>query len=558
MNNYLLRYAILISGLSLMMVSCSDSGGSSESTDGDIDNRSGANIEDIDIENHDDLPSAEVDASGKCVDKTLKDEPGVCGCRFEDIDIDGDGNTDCPRRMIPEKALPPLQEISGDCGGWTYPKHHIIRYPKLPEYGYEVTIDTEKYHISKVYDVSKADETTNGLNQAIADYKAMGYQRIVIPPGHYPLTSQGIVPGSDVAIIMSDDVTLQMIPVDRYDCGLITITKSENVYIEGGTLIGERYEHPGPASQEECGGMQIFHSGHVFVNGVTIKSVHGDGIMVLDYTPGDEASIGSDVIIANCEISDAYRNGIAIIQMDGIRITNNHIHHTNGTAPQFGIDFEPNSRTTRKIHRAIVDHNRFHDNVAGDLISYGQNTFIEYNQFDIGDLEKMIDNPFIHRASNGTYVFYRNKVAKHVNNSGCSNQLFCSYAIPSKDGKRVIPDESMQKYPSFFVENEIPRTRVQLTYMNRFCIKNNIMHEGHLSFSGIRDARVFNNRAERFSEHPYTGDYSCQNVYGGQAGGNMTCRHDESGQEICTEHQQLNKLNTSPYDTPFTVNGQWY
>ena len=542
-----------------MTISCSDNGksGNGESAT-DPANRDGENIENIDLENHDDLPPDTVDELGKCVDKTIKEEPGICGCRFADIDMDGDGTIDCPKRIIPENPLPPLEEIPGDCGGWTYPKHHIIHYPKLPEFGYEVTIDTDKYHISKVYDIAKAEETTNGLNQAIEDYKAQGYHRIVIPPGHYPLTSQGITPGSDVAIIMGKDVILQMIPVDRYDCGLITITKSENVYIEGGTLIGERDDHLGAANQEECGGMQVFHSGHVFINGVTIKSVHGDGIMVLDYTPGEEESIGTDTIIANCEIDDAYRNGIAIIQMDGIRITNNHIHHTNGTAPQFGIDLEPNSRTTRKIERAIIDHNRFHDNVAGDLINYGQNTFIEYNQFEIGDLEKMIDNPFIQRASSGTYIFYRNKVAKPVNNTGCSNQLFCSYAIPTKDGKRVIPDETMQKYPSFFVGNDIPRTRVQLTYMNRLCIKDNVMHEGHLSFSNIRDARVFGNRAERFSEKPYTGDYSCQDVYGGKAGGNMTCRYDDSNQEVCTEHEQLNKLNDSPEDKAFTVNGQWY
>ena len=539
--------------LCLFISACSD-----EQSEPDFENRSGANIEDIDLENHDDLPSAETDQSGRCLDKRLKDEPGVCGCQFEDIDVDKDGQIDCPQRIIPKNPLPKLEEIPGSCDQWSYPKHHIIEYPVLPEYGYEVTIDTEKYHISREYDVSKAEETTNGFDQAIKDYKAAGFTRIVIPPGHYPLTSQGIHPGSDVAIIMSDDVVLQMIPVDRYDCGLITISKAENVYIEGGTLIGERYEHLGAASQEECGGMQIFHSGHVFINGVKIKSVHGDGIMVLDYTPGDEETIGKDVIIANCEIDDAYRNGIAIVQMDGIRISNNHIHHTNGTAPQFGIDFEPNSRTTRKIYRAIVDHNTFNDNVAGDLIDYGQNTFIEYNTFDIGDLDYMIDNPFNHRASKGTYIFYRNKVSKPVNNTGCSNQLFCSYSIPTENGKRVIPDRSMQRYPSFFVENDIPRTRVQLTYMNRICIKDNVMHEGHLSFSGMKDVHVFNNRVEKFSEKPYTGDYSCQNIYGGRSGGNMTCKYDGSGNEVCKEHDGLNKLNESSSKEAFTLNGQWY
>ena len=501
----------------------------------------------------DNPPQSEVDADGKCVDQSIKTEPGKCGCKFEDKDIDGDGSTDCPVPIVPNNTLPPIKEISGSCAEWEYPKHHVIEYPVLPEYGYEVTIDTKKYNISTVYDIAKADETTKGLNKAIKEYKEAGYHRIVIPPGHYPLTDQGITPGSNVAVIMGNDVTLQMIPTDRGDCGLVTIKGQENVYIEGGNLVGERYEHINKEYNYECGGMQIFNSGHIFVNGVKIKSVHGDGILILDYTPNDKETIAKEIIVANSEIDDAYRNGIAIVGMDGIRISHNHIHHTNGGSPEFGIDFEPNGRS-RKIYRAIVDNNTFNDNVNGDLIIYGQQTFIEHNLFDIGERTYMTDGPFITRANTSTYIFYQNKVSKYIANTGCSNQLFCSYGYT----KSTIPDENQQKYPSFFVENDLPKQRVQLTYVNRFCIKDNVLHEGHLSASTIKNLHLINNRTEQFGEGASGATYSFKNIYGGKASGNVNCKHDASGKEVCTENDKINSLNDSPADKPWGLNTHLY
>ena len=231
----------------------------------------------------------------------------------------------------------------------------------------------------------------------------------------------------------------------------------------------------------------------------------------------------------------------------------NHIHHTNGGSPEFGIDFEPNGRS-RKIYRAIVDNNTFNDNVNGDLIIYGQQTFIEHNLFDIGERTYMTDGPFITRANTSTYIFYQNKVSKYIANTGCSNQLFCSYGYT----KNTIPDETQQKYPSFFVENDLPNQRVQLTYVNRFCIKDNVLHEGHLSASTIKNLHLINNRTEQFGENASGVTYSFKNIYGGKASGNVNCKHDASGADVCTEYDKINSLNDSPADTPWGLNTHLY
>ncbi len=485
------------------------------------------------------------DAQDQSCHNSNKTAPGVCGCDFEDKDIDGDTIIDCPVKTIPDGILPDLPDIQGACAEWPYPKHPKIEFPNLPEYSYQTTIDIAKYNISNHYDVNKAKETTIGLNQAIADAKAAGFTRIVIPDGHYPIlvdfdhsNTSALNPPNDVAIIMGPNVILQQIPTQQYDCNIINLRKKANIYIEGGQLIGERYDHV-KANEEECNAITSYYSNHIMLNGLKIKAAHGDGILLFD-KKGATDTPSSDFIIANCEIDDVYRNGIAVVGVDGVRITNNEIHHTNGTAPQFGIDFESRGDTPENT-RAIVDHNDFHDNVAGDLIIDAYDTFIEYNRFSQGDMEKYIDNPFIIR-NKGSYIAYRNNFEKFTRSTGCGYAVCCSYAT------QYDPNVE-QHYPSFFVENEITHTRLMLTRRNKVCVKSNIIHEGHLSASTIHQLRLMDNRVEHFTSNPVAGYYSFKDVYG-TASGNMRC----TAEDKCEEVTSLNEMTD---DTAFS-NGANY
>ncbi|MBQ9818613.1 MAG: right-handed parallel beta-helix repeat-containing protein [Proteobacteria bacterium] len=518
----------------LVLLSCSDdSSGAKHGTDDNIGN--------IDLENHDNLPSAEVNNSGQCKDTSLKEMPGECGCQFEDTEIGG--KIYCPVRVMPQNILPKLEEIPGDCGGWEYPKHHIVQYPKLPEFGLEVTIDTDAYGISRTYTEDKevAEATTKGLNKAIKDYKEQGFTRIVIPPGHYPLTSQGIAVVSEMALIMSKDVILQMIPVSRWDCGLITISGVHDVYIEGGNLIGERFQHTNTTNKntgatntdEECGGIQGSNDQRIFINGLHIKSVHGDGIMIYK---SKNHSTNEDLIIANCEIDEAYRNGLAPCG-NGIRISNNHIHHTHGAAPQFGIDLECGTN-----ERVIIDHNTFNDNRNGDLVlssKVADTTFIEYNSFSIGDLDRHGDAEFVPWSKN-SFILYRNYFAKPAPSGGCSGQLTCTYGSREEDNN----------VKTFVVENDFPAQRIVLNRYNYMCIKGNVSHEGVISVGGVPNLRLLDNRIEKFSDNPVQGKREIaipKNSVKGIASGNVLCTLDDSGKEVCKEITALNEMKEDEY-----------
>jgi hypothetical protein len=84
----------------------------------------------------------------------------------------------------------------------------------------------------------------------------------------------------------------------------------------------------------------------VTIKGCNIKNTGGDGI----YLHG-----GDDVVIKDCVVDGAYRNGITVISASDLTIDDCTIKNTNGTSPQAGIDFEPNSGTDVFTNNIISD-----------------------------------------------------------------------------------------------------------------------------------------------------------------------------------------------------------
>ncbi|KAB7708313.1 right-handed parallel beta-helix repeat-containing protein [Bacillus aerolatus] len=86
-----------------------------------------------------------------------------------------------------------------------------------------------------------------------------------------------------------------------------------------------------------------------------------------------------NVTIKNSDIGYNRRQGISLVGSEGVKIMNNHIHHTNGTAPQSGIDIEPGFFPGKNT---VIKDNRFTDNKIQIVLAYGENVTIEGNQFE--------------------------------------------------------------------------------------------------------------------------------------------------------------------------------
>ena len=128
--------------------------------------------------------------------------------------------------------------------------------------------------------------------------------------------------------------TIQLLPNEYKGCSILQINGSENVVVKGlGTLIGDKNEHKG--TEGEWGhGINILKSKNVTIEGLNVKSCWGDCIYV-----GNESS---NIIIDNCNLNDGRRQGISVTSADGVVINGCTITNVFGTAPQHGIDIEPN------------------------------------------------------------------------------------------------------------------------------------------------------------------------------------------------------------------------
>lgn len=89
--------------------------------------------------------------------------------------------------------------------------------------------------------------------------------------------------------------------------------------------------------------------------------------------------ISKNISIKNSDIGYNRRQGISLVGSDGVKIINNHIHHTNGTSPQSGIDIEPGYLPGENT---LIKGNTFTDNRIQVVLAAGENATIEENFFN--------------------------------------------------------------------------------------------------------------------------------------------------------------------------------
>jgi hypothetical protein len=235
----------------------------------------------------------------------------------------------------------------------------------------------------------------------------------------------GISIPSNFHFKMNDNTFLRVQPNAAPFYTLISTWLTENTTISGGHLVGDRYEHDySPViditgtnrDTHEYG--QIIHilgSENIQVENVDISDPTGDGIVMHSETlrqpdgtlyPGKKET--KNVIIKNCKITRARRNGISFLDGRFITIDNCTISDTgkgdraldasgtkiassSGTAPMYGIDLEAirtrsadgTLERTALIEMVSIKNSHFRGNHFGDIVLYTCNDVtLENNTFD--------------------------------------------------------------------------------------------------------------------------------------------------------------------------------
>lgn len=126
------------------------------------------------------------------------------------------------------------------------------------------------------------------------------------------------------------------------------------------------YQNPPYTKAEWRMGLSITGCKSVSIEGLRVESTGGDGI----YIGATKAHPWcEDVTIRNCVALDNHRQGISVITAQNLLIENCEFSGTSGTAPQAGIDFEPNEANER-LANCVVRNCLFQDNAGAAMQLY--------------------------------------------------------------------------------------------------------------------------------------------------------------------------------------------
>ena len=181
-------------------------------------------------------------------------------------------------------------------------------------------------------------------------------KNVLVNGGTYMInTSTGVIPKSN-SYIKLINATLKAITSSAGQYNVVRFEDENNITLDGGTIEGDRTTHTGETGEwGHC--IRLESGNNITIKNIILKNGWGDGLYIHN---------GSNIKTQNVICDNNRRQGISIISVDGYHSLNDEVKNTNGTAPQSGIDIEPND-TTDVIKNIIIDNLYSHDNVGNGI-----------------------------------------------------------------------------------------------------------------------------------------------------------------------------------------------
>lgn len=151
---------------------------------------------------------------------------------------------------------------------------------------------------------------------------------------------------------------------------LLSMVDAEDVTIRGygatARMWKKDYQQPPYEKAEWRMGLRILGSKNVLVEGLRIESSGGDGIYISGTA---NRKWSEDVTVRNVVCDDHHHQGISVISAENLLIENCILSNTRGTAPEAGIDFEPNTPDQR-LKNCVVRNCVMADNAGNQILVY--------------------------------------------------------------------------------------------------------------------------------------------------------------------------------------------
>lgn len=151
---------------------------------------------------------------------------------------------------------------------------------------------------------------------------------------------------------------------------LLSIVDAEDVTVRGyGATVRmwkQDYQNPPYEKAEWRMCLRILGSRNVLVEGVRLESSGGDGIYI---SGTSNLAWSENVTVRHVVCDDHHRQGISVISAENLLIDDCVLSNTRGTAPQAGIDFEPNGPEQR-LKNCVVRNSQLYDNAGNQVLIY--------------------------------------------------------------------------------------------------------------------------------------------------------------------------------------------
>ncbi len=205
-------------------------------------------------------------------------------------------------------------------------------------------------------------EEVNSLKNLFAFLNEDVENELYIDEGTYKVSIEG---GNEILkvpslsnVILNGRIELAPNSLPEYT---ILLINGDNIRLTGrGSIMGDKHTHLGTTGEWGMG-VRLRKSENIEVSNIEVSHCWGDCIYV-----GRESK---NVRILNCHLWEGRRQGISVTSCQGIEIAYCKIHDVRGTAPQYGIDIEPNANDY--VSGVVVSHNEIY-NCFGGIQNYGK------------------------------------------------------------------------------------------------------------------------------------------------------------------------------------------
>ena len=205
-----------------------------------------------------------------------------------------------------------------DVGGY-YPVHNV-----------ESALQTVGAHIANHVSPTGSGDDTAYLAAILAAYPV-----VILEPGTYYIdaVTKLQIP-SNRTLIFQPEAIFQCITNNESSYRIVEISSASNVVLMNPYILGDRSSHTGGTGESGHGIVVTGTSQNVHIYNPIVKNCWGDGIDIIS---------AQDLWICDAICDNNRRNGITLTSGIGVHLVRPRCSNTNGTAPQAGIDIEPNS-----------------------------------------------------------------------------------------------------------------------------------------------------------------------------------------------------------------------